>query len=87
MTFDEYLSGKKIDSQKFREQEPVVWASWERDFAQLHPASFTAQKLYLINPLRRKYHLTPPSEGKALAGEAKAGVKAARPVVRPKPKM
>ena len=85
MTFDEYLTGKKIDSQRFREEEPDVWASWLHDFEQQHPASFTAQKLYLINAIRRKYHLkatapTPPS------ANVPAG-KAARPVFKPKPKM
>lgn len=90
MTFEEYLTGKKIDSQRFREQEPEVWTSWRQDFGQQHPASFTAQKLYLINPLRRKYHLKPvsPQAAEATPGEARpAGKAAARPVFKPKPKM
>lgn len=92
MTFEEYLAGKKIDSQRFRGQEPDVWASWEREFSQQHPASFTAQKLYLINPIRRKYHLKPPPpstvEATPLPGGAKpAGKAPARPVFKPKPKM
>lgn len=83
MTFEEYLVSKKIDPVLFREGDPTLWSSWERDFAEQHPASFTSQKLYLINAIRRKYHLkvsAPPAEKPAARP-------AARPIVRPKPKM
>ncbi|MFO7257274.1 MAG: hypothetical protein DIU61_006240 [Bacteroidota bacterium] len=92
MSFEEYLVGKKIDPALFRAGDPELWSSWERDFAQQHPASFTAQKLYLINAVRRKYHLkaseapmTPADTGQAAAKPA--AKPAARPIVRPKPKM
>jgi hypothetical protein len=56
----------------------------------MHPASFTAQKLYLINAIRRKYHLK-TSEGPAPPADAEqpkpVAKPVARPVVRPKPKM
>jgi hypothetical protein len=100
MTFEDYLAGKKIDSQLFREHEPELWSAWEQEFGQQHPSSFTAQKLYLINPLRRKYLLknNPASAEKPMASEdataqvdppagtSKPVVKPARPVFRPKPK-
>ena len=57
MTFEEYLISKKIDSQAFRAAEPALWNEWNGLFEAMSPASFTAQKLYLINPLRRKYLL------------------------------
>lgn len=57
MTFEEYLTGKKIDSLAFKKAEPTRWNEWENEFAQLHPDSFTLQKLNLINPIRRKYPL------------------------------
>jgi hypothetical protein len=57
MTFGEYLIGKKFDSGKFKAYEPDRWQEWALLFAQVSPASFTSQKLYLVNPLRRKYHL------------------------------
>lgn len=57
MNFDEYLSGKKIDSAAFKVAEAERWKEWENEFAQLHPDSFTLQKLNLINPIRRKYPL------------------------------
>lgn len=57
MTFDEYLSSKKIDPDSFQKMEPALFESWRKEFAHLHPTSFTSQKLYLINPVRRKYPL------------------------------
>jgi len=57
MTFEEYLIEKKIDSPEFKANEPDRWREWALLFEQVSPASFTSQKLYLINPLRRKYHL------------------------------
>jgi hypothetical protein len=55
--FEAYLISKKIDSAEFLKAEPDLWNSWKIEFDQMHPASFTAQKLYLINPIRRKYLL------------------------------
>jgi hypothetical protein len=55
--FEAYLISKKIDSATFNTAEPQLWAAWKTEFEQMHPASFTAQKLYLINPIRRKYLL------------------------------
>lgn len=57
MDFEAYLVSKKIDSNLFRSQESLLWSAWKTEFEQLHPNSFTAQKLYLINPVRRKYPL------------------------------
>lgn len=59
VNFEEYLSGKKIDSLAFKAKEPQRWNEWESEFSQLHPDSFTLQKLNLINPIRRKYPLQP----------------------------
>lgn len=55
MTFENYLREKKIDSEAFREAEESLWAAWKAEFEQISPTGFTAQKLYLINPVRRKY--------------------------------
>jgi hypothetical protein len=57
VNFEEYLSSKKIDSDAFRNAEPVVWETWKTELEQMHPNSFTIQKLNLINPFRRKYPL------------------------------
>jgi hypothetical protein len=84
MNFEEYLVSKKIDGTAFRAAEPNVWKEWNTLFEEMSPASFTAQKLYLINSIRRKYLLkvTEPSPVAKTGGPA-----AARPVMKPKPKI
>lgn len=57
MTFEEYLISKKIDLQKFEQAEPIEVANWRALFSEVHPNSFTAQKLFLINTKRRRYPL------------------------------
>jgi len=70
MTFEEYLIRKKIDQKAFAEAERLLYESWKSEFEQMHPDSFTVQKLNLINPVRRKYTLkdvikpAPPQEAK-----------------------
>jgi len=100
VNFQEYLISKKIDSAAFRLAEPALWESWKTEFEQMHPNSFTAQKLYLINPIRLKYILkiapvkveaaktsvsTENSDSEKPEVVSKPAV--ARPVFRPKPKM
>lgn len=81
MTFEEYLIGKKIDSAAFQVAEPTRWQEWNNLFNQVSPTSFTAQKLYLINPTRRKYPLA------VEAMEKPKPVVTAKPMMKPKPKM
>jgi hypothetical protein len=57
MTFEEFLVQKRIDSAAFKLAEEVQWAEWKKIFEELSLASFTAQKLYLINPIRRRFPL------------------------------
>ncbi len=100
VNFEDYLISKKIDSAAFRQAEPTIWESWKVEFEQMHPNSFTAQKLYLINPIRRKYILKiEPIKVEApkspVATENTSTEKpevvskpvALKPVFRPKPKM
>jgi hypothetical protein len=82
MTFEEYLVKKKIDSAAFKLTEPAQWQEWSLLFESMSEASFTAQKLYLINPTRRKYLLK-----EELAEKPKPAPVVAKPVMRPKPKM
>jgi hypothetical protein len=98
MTFEEYLISKKIDAKLFAHKEKQLWSTWKSEFEQMHPNSFTAQKLYLINPFRRLYPLkeTPPKADvpKPLAKTSPsvqatppAGTKPLmKPVFKPKPK-
>ena len=56
--FEDYLTRKRIDASLFKEKEGALYMQWERTFLDIHPRSFTAQKLFLINQIRRKYTLT-----------------------------
>jgi hypothetical protein len=55
MNFEDYLRLKKIDPLRFAEAEPALFADWKRIFEQVSADSFTAQKKFLLNPIRRKY--------------------------------
>jgi hypothetical protein len=91
MSFEDYLREKKIDTDLFKTSEPARWQEWNTIFVELSPASFTAQKLYLINPIRRKYPLKINSESKKaeIISESTAPdtkPQAVKPVFRPKMK-
>jgi hypothetical protein len=85
-TFEEYLTSKKIDSARFMESEPNVWHAWQEEFSQMHPNSFTVQKLNLINPIRRKYQLPQETEAKKTEPVIPDTPvkKPGKPVIRPK---
>ncbi len=57
MSFEEYLESKKIDISAFQKAEPKLFADWQKLFLSMHPDSFTAQKKFLINPIRRRFQL------------------------------
>ena len=95
VNFEAFLISKKIDPAAFQKAEANLWNAWQTEFEQLHPASFTAQKLYLINPIRRKYPLQQaaaqavhhePSPAEALSVSRLVEAKP-KPVMRPKPKI
>jgi hypothetical protein len=79
MNFKEYLTGKKIDSDAYKASEPEQWAKFSSVFEQMHPKSFTMQKLNLINGIRRQF---PYKELVVDQGQVKA--KVSRPVMKPK---
>mgnify|MGYP001369642803 CR=1 FL=1 len=62
MNWKEYLIAKKIDPDRFKSGENRLYREFDLLFSQMHPDSFTAQKLFLINKLRRKYKLEKPVE-------------------------
>lgn len=91
-SFAAYLGSKKIDSDAFRKAEPDLWNAWKSEFEKMHANSFTVQKLNLINPIRRKYHLATPEEPKSPTtpqtpkppSAAPAAPRPGRPVIKPK---
>jgi hypothetical protein len=58
MTFEEYLVSKKIDGVSFKKKQPERYREWQSLFEHLHPESFTMQKKFLLNDLRRLYTLS-----------------------------
>lgn len=80
MDFETYLRNKKIDPVIFEKEEPMLWYEFKTVYEQVHPDSFTAQKLFLINGIRRKYPLQQE------ASESKTGDMDEK-TVKPKPKM
>lgn len=91
MDFEEYLKNKKIDADAFKKSDATIWNEWQQQFEQMHPKSFTAQKLYLINDIRRKYTLKENAAAKIQQSEvkkvSKPKVKPARPKTAGKPVM
>lgn len=87
MTFEEYLAGKKIDSKAFALGEKAQWEAWRAEFAEMHPNSFTSQKLFLINKIRRRFPLPEAVVAESSAEAAKpqtASPAKPKPVMRPK---
>jgi hypothetical protein len=87
VTFEEYLSGKKIDAVAFERAEKDLVHEWRQEFDQMHPTSFTAQKLFLINGIRRRFPLKvevvnqETNDSKPVAATTPAKPK---PIMRPK---
>ncbi|MEM9327937.1 MAG: hypothetical protein AAGA85_19890 [Bacteroidota bacterium] len=79
MTFNEYLQTKKIDAKRYRKAEPEQYEEFEAIFGQIHPESFTAQKLFLINGIRRRF----PFKEEVKSAPKKAQ---AKPKIVPKPR-
>ena len=77
--FQEYLTDKKIDPVKFKSSEPDRYLEFENIFSQVSQTSFTAQKLFLINSLRRKYLLE-----ESLPEEVKTVKKIVKPKISPR---
>ncbi len=57
ITFEVYCEAKKIDASAFLLKEKELYTELKEVFEQVHPDSFTQQKLFLINNIRRKYQL------------------------------
>ena len=53
MTFNEYLTSKKIDPESFKTWNLSQYQEWEHAFAHYHPDSFTMQFKFVLNNTRR----------------------------------
>ncbi len=61
MTWEEYCISKKLDSEKFKTAQPQQWQDLKAIFEQVHPNSFTEQKKFIINDLRRRFLYVAPT--------------------------
>lgn len=75
MTWEEYCISKKIDAKAFQQSDSQRYQELKTIFEQVHPNSFTEQKKFLINDLRRKYHLKEEIKAEAPKTSAKPVVK------------
>ena len=57
LSFSAYLLQKKINEVTFFASEKVIFMDWKSLFDQIHPDSFTLQKKFHINKIRRKFPL------------------------------
>ncbi|MFM1914056.1 MAG: hypothetical protein RIR51_1909 [Bacteroidota bacterium] len=55
MDFIEFLNKKNIDPEKFQKNDLELYLDWENSFSQMSENSFTLQKKFSINKIRRKY--------------------------------
>jgi len=62
LSFEAYCRKKKIDPDLFLQSDPERFREWKTIFEQVHPDSFTEQKKFLINPIRKKYLLVVAEE-------------------------
>ena len=78
MEWDTYLEQKKINADAYMKGNPVQYQEFKEIFYQVSPNSFTSQKLFLLNRIRRQYPLVQAEVVKPAAKPA------ARPVFKPK---
>lgn len=60
--FKTWLKQKKIDPKSFASAEMERFMELKKLYDQVHPNSFVAQKLFLINKIRRMYPLQEEAE-------------------------
>lgn len=82
LTFDEFLKKKKIDPESFKKGEPLRYEEFSDLFNQMHPKSFTLQKLFLLNPIRRRYPLNNDPAGSNKSTEKSAKKSSGAPVYK-----
>lgn len=85
LDFETYCKSKRINPEAFLKEEPTEYHYLKNYFEQVHPDSFTAQKLFAINQLRRKYLKDFSDELASLKAETPKPI--SKPAIAIKPKM
>ncbi len=78
MEYEAFLINKKIDRDSFAKSEPEMFAKWKKEFSEMHPKSFEARKLFLINKIRRNHKLQSTEENTSKS------VISPKPIIKPK---
>lgn len=88
MTFEEYLTKRRVNVAAFAAGEPQRFAEWQHWFGQMHPDSFYVMVKMVLNDVRRNYWLeevpkpvAAPASETAAAPARPAGRRA--PLARP----
>lgn len=63
MTFEEFISKKKIDIVRFEKADPGLVTEFRKHFLLMGEKSFDHTKKFWFNKLRRTYHLSSPQKG------------------------
>lgn len=58
MTFEEFFAKKKVDLNKFKEAEPLLFEKLKSDYEQMGPKSFDHAKKFVFNIWRRLYKIS-----------------------------
>lgn len=62
MTFEEFITKKKIDLVQFEKDDTSLFYEFKKHFEAMGEKSFDHTKKFLFNKLRRLYHLTTPTK-------------------------
>lgn len=65
LNFKEYCRSKSIDPDLFKHSESFRFSKFEEEYNQMSPESFTAQKLFLLNEIRRRFNFVKPKDEKS----------------------
>ncbi|MBK0403294.1 hypothetical protein I5M27_09875 [Adhaeribacter sp. BT258] len=83
MTFEEYLTKRRVNVAAFAAAEPQRFAEWQLWYSQMHPESFYVMVKMVLNDVRRNFWLAEvPKPVVAPASEAAAAGAPARPAGR-----
>lgn len=80
INFAEYCKSKRINPDLFKRAEPELYSKFKSEFTQMSPQSFTAQKLFLINDIRRRFNFAPPLDAKTIKQNSEK-----TPIIKPSP--
>ena len=82
MTFEEYLTKRRVNVAAFAAGEPQRFAEWQHWFGQMHPESFYLMVKMVLNDVRRNYWLAEVPKPVVVAASDETTPASARPAGR-----